>query len=273
MIGAAVKFVLVVCLTLAVFAGAVYAFRGLLIYPFGDLEQPPGEMPRTEVRTIPAFGDDPALTVWLAEPEPGEAYVIYFMGHSGSLSVHEPRMRALADAGFGIAAMAYRGGAGQAGTPSEATLMQDARRLYAGLDALAGREVRDTERVIYGFSFGALIATKLAAEQEELALVLEAPGQRLCEMDFNGYALLPFCGLFTGHDFDIRDDIARVETPVLLLMGDSDQVAGSAGTALFAAAPEPKFRKTYRGGDHADLGRFGAAKDAIAFIRTLRGQR
>ena len=216
MIGAVAKFVAVIALTFAIFGVAAWVFRTDLVYQFGALDQPPGGMPRTEMRVIPEFGDDPALTVWLTEPAPGQPYIVYFMGMGGALSVHEPRLRTLAEAGFGIAAMAYRGGGGQEGAPGEAALMQDARRLYAGLDTLAGREVRDTERVIYGFSFGSLIAAKLAAEQEELAVVLEAPGPDLCTMNFGGPARLPGCMIFAGNRYEAMGALSRIDAPVLV---------------------------------------------------------
>jgi len=264
----------VALLSLSVLFSALVLARNSLIYLFLEADLPPADMPRTEVRKIPAFGDDPALEVWLTRPEEGMPVVFYFMGNSGALSAHEARLRAFAEAGFGVAAMAYRGGAGQPGRPTQSALFHDAQRVYFGIEGLLGRELRDTERVIYGYSLGTAIAVQLAADQQELAVILEAPFPDLCTLAKHHYPLLPGCVLFRGEEYDTRARIDRIGAPLLVLHGNIDDVVPlEMGERVFAAAAEPKFMEVYVGGTHDNLGRLGAARDAIAFVQTLRGAR
>ncbi|MEM8789842.1 MAG: alpha/beta hydrolase [Pseudomonadota bacterium] len=270
----ALRFLSVVVLSLMVIGAWFYYVRLDFIYVFDESPARPAGMPRTELRQIPAFGDDPPLSVWLTEPEAGQPVVLYFMGEAGTLSVDEPRLRRMAEAGFGIAAMAYRGGGGQPGKPSEATLYRDALRLFAGLDRLYGRTVPDTDRVIYGYSLGAGLATRLAAEQEELALILEAPFTDFCAVKTGVIAIWPGCVLYAGQEYDIRSWIPAAGAPVLILHGNIDErVPLRQGRAVFAAARAPKFMEVYTGGGHDNLARFGAIEDAIGFVKTLRGER
>lgn len=270
----AVRLTIVFAGSILILLGALFYARLGLIFIFDPEEARPTGIPRTEIRTLPEFGDDPALNVWVTTPQDGQPVVIYFMGHAGSLSVDAQRLRRIANAGFGIAAMAYRGGGGQEGKPSAENLYRDALRVFAGLDSLFERVIPDTDRVIYGYSLGTGLATRLAEEQEELALILEAPFTDLCAIKSGLIAIVPGCWLYAGQDFGTIDRIGGVETPVLILHGDLDEtVPVRHAQMLFAEAQDPKFMEIYSAGGHENLARFGAGDDAITFIRILRGER
>lgn len=268
------RFVSVILISLLVLGTGLWSLRTGFIYLFDTAPARIADMPRTREMHLPAYDKDPALTVWVTEPLPGEPVILYFMGNAGTLSVHEPRLRAMADAGMGIAAMAYRGGGGQPGVPSEATLFHDATRLYAGLNSLFDRPIRDTERVIYGFGLGTGIATRLAVEQEELAVILEAPYTELCAAISGLARLVPGCGLLANDVYDSISRINKISAPLLILHGtEDDTVDLSEGQKMYDAALEPKFIRIYQGGEHENLARYGAVDDALSFIRVLRGAR
>lgn len=266
------KFFLVIALVYLVFVGAFLGFRKEFIYPFLEVGAAPADMPRTRVAFIGETFEDPRLEVWVTEPEAGQPVILYFMGNAGVLSVHEPRLRELAKAGFGIAAMAYRGGGSQGGTPSEIGLKRDAARLYAALDDLMGAEVPGDDRVIYGYGLGSALAVDLAAREDEMALVLEAPFASMCSMLERSFVAIPACRIMWDETYDSAALIGKVDTTVLFLHGARDpSVPISEGRALFRAAKAPKFNKVYPRGTHIDLARFGAAQDVIGFLRILRG--
>lgn len=270
----ALRLIVVVVLSLFVLAAGLMLMRNQMIYVFAPQDAPPGQMPRTRVAVLPAFGEDPALTVWVTEPLPGQPVVLYFMGNSGSLSLHEPRLRELARAGFGIAAMAYRGAGDQPGQPGQRALMRDATRVYAALDRLIGQEVEDGDRVIWGYSLGSALAAQLAAEQEELAVVLEASFPRLCDLARHHYPWLPGCFALRGEEYDTAAVIASIGAPLLVLHGDQDDIVPVAmGQAVFDAAADPKFLIRLPEGNHENLPRLGGMQEGIGYIRTLRGAR
>ncbi len=252
----------------------LYLTREDFIYFFDASAARPADMPRTRVAQLPAHNGAPALTVWVTEPLPRHPVVVYFMGEAGSLTLHETRLRRLAEAGLGVAAMAYRGGGGQPGTPGEAALLHDARRVYAGLHGLIGAPVKDTGRVIWGYSLGAGIAARLAAEQEELAVVLESAFTSLCDAAPGPLRAVPGCLLLSGSEYDTLSRIEAIDAPLLILHGAADRrVPVAHAERLFAAAAEPKFIETYPGAGHHDLDRFGAHDAAVSFIRVLAGLR
>ena len=264
--------VLILMCVYGVFLGGFAVFQRGFLFPFVETGPAPADLPRTEVRVLPATGDDPPLEVWVTTPLPGKPVLVYFMGFSGALSVHEPRLRAFGAAGYGVVAMAYRGGGGQAGEPGEAAFLRDASRVWRSLDDLVGAPVGADDRVIYGFSLGSGIAVALAAEVEEMALILEAPYDRLCRTVEADFSILPACRILRSDRFDSIDRIGAVDTISYFLHGAEDSVVPIAlGRALFVATPEPKFARIYARATHEDLPRFGADQNTIRFLDTLRG--
>ncbi len=272
--GQFIRFFLVLGVIYGLFAATFILFYKDFIYIFVDDGVPPADMPRTEVKYLPEAFEAPRLKVWVTQPLPGKPVILYFMGNSGALSVHEPRLRALAERGFGIAAMAYRGGGGQPGEPSEAGLYRDAKRVYDQLDDLLGREIPASDRAIYGYSLGTGLAVRLAAEEDEMALVLEAPFSSMCDIVQKHVVILPACRMMPSERYESDLLIDKVDTTVLFLHGaEDDTVPLAMGRDLFLKAKEPKFTKIYRRGDHLDLGRYGASDDIAQFLDTLRGAR
>ncbi|QHQ33775.1 alpha/beta hydrolase [Algicella marina] len=272
--GQYLKFILVLLVIYGIALAGFLFFRHDFIYFFVEERVPPADMPRTEVKFLPEAFEEPRLEVWVTEPLPGKPVILYFMGNAGALSVHEPRLRELANRGFGVAAMAYRGGGGQPGVPTEAGLYRDAERLYDGLDGLFGREIAASDRVIYGYGLGSGLAIRLASEVDEMALVLEAPFASMCELLRQRVVILPTCSLMWDERYDNLQYIGDIDTTVLFLHGAQDStIPLTAGRVLFDAARQPKFSKIYREGGHIDLGRFGASNDIAEFLDTLRGER
>lgn len=268
----AVLFLLTVTYALIVGAGVV--FRQNLLYVFDSTPADLSSIPRTSVKLLPPAGDDPQLIVWVTEPARGKPIILYFMGNAGSLSVHEPRLRALAENGFGIAAMAYRGGGAQVGTPSEAALNHDADRVYNALGDLFRRDVPGRDLVIYGYALGTGIAIRLAAEVDEMALVLESPFSRMCDVLWDIAPIFPYCKVMWDERFDSVDLIDQVDTTILFVHGYKDEIIRpELGERLYLRAREPKFTKIYARGGHTDLGRYGANDYVARFLDTLRGRR
>ena len=256
-------------------AGAIglIVFARTLIYPFqpGFSAADPVGVPGMRAVTFGA-DDGEALTVWLAPPREGQPVILYFTGNAGSLPSDGPLFGELAERGFGIASLNYRGAGGMPGKPSQAMLTADAVALYDALDRLIGQPVPSTRRVIYGASLGAALAVQLAARRPVQGLVLETPFNRLCEVAEIHYPLFPACLLLPYERWPSADLIGQVAAPVLILHGEADKtIPVSQGQALFTAAREPKRLIVYPGAAHNDLRLYGAGIDAIEFIEGLAG--
>lgn len=257
---------LVACVTLIVFARQ-------LIYPFeaGYSAAEPAGIAGARAAVLEA-GDGVPLTVWLKDPAPGAPVVLFFMGNGGVLQSHAPLLAQLAERGFGVAALNYRGAGGAPGAPSQAAITADAQTLYDGLDALLDTPVGPGRRVIWGTSLGAAVAVQLAARREAGALVLESPFNRLCEAAQVHYPIFPVCLILPYERWDSAAAISGVETPLLILHGEVDTVIPiSLGRKLFAAAPGQKRMIAYEGKGHNDLDPAATARDAATFLAEALG--
>ena len=89
---------------------------------------------------IASFRSEDGRTVRasVSTPAEGRPTILYFSGNYSSIASSAVRTRAFLDAGFGVAALEYRGSSGSTEVPSEENFARDARALYDQLDAILG---------------------------------------------------------------------------------------------------------------------------------------
>ncbi|MBM2577580.1 alpha/beta hydrolase [Jannaschia sp. Os4] len=203
-----------------------------------------------EVAMVPGLaevevpGPDGPLRGWWRPPDAGRETIVVFHGNGG---FQWPKMIPWARRGHGVLLVAYRGYAGNAGAPSEAGLLDDAR---AALAFAAAQGVPETRTVLYGESLGTGVATRMAAEGDWRALVLDAPYTSIPDRAAEIYGIFPVRAMIRTR-FETRAVLPEVEAPVLILHGTADRVIPVAhGRALLAVAGEPKDGVWVEGGTH-----------------------
>lgn len=212
--------------------------------------------------------DGERIVAWYVPPRPGAPLVLSFHGQTGTVARVAERLRAFADAGFGVLGVSYRGYGGSTGVPTEEGLHRDAEAALAWLRARGG----DTRRlVVHGFSLGAAVAVRLASGNPVDGLILEAPFASAVDVAAIRYPVFPVRWLM--HD-PFRSDlaIADVKAPLLVLHGSADRtVPLEQGRKLYDLAQAPKRFVTYPEGGHNDLPRHGAVDEMIRFVRDVAG--
>jgi fermentation-respiration switch protein FrsA (DUF1100 family) len=203
------------------------------------------------------------LVAWYAPAPSGRPTVVLFHGNASSLRGERYRLRFFMDAGMGALMVAYRGYSGNAGSPTEDGLYADAR---AALDWLEARGVQRESIALYGQSLGSGVATKMAAERDFGALILEAPYTSTVDVAAHRFPVIPVRWLMKDR-FDSLARIGTIDEPVLIMHGDADYVIPQAqARRLFTAANEPKQAFWPSGVGHNDLfdsGGFTTARDFI----------
>jgi fermentation-respiration switch protein FrsA (DUF1100 family) len=187
-----------------------------------------------------------------------------FHGNAGSLSRDRYRMPRLQDAGLGALLLSYRGYSGNAGSPTEEGLYADAR---AALDWLEESGVASASIVLYGISLGSGVATKMAAERDVGAVVLEAPYTSTVDVAAFRFPIVPVSWLMADR-FESLARIGAVTEPLLVMHGDRDYVIPQRfGRQLYDAANEPKEGFWPSGVGHNDVFDNGGFATALDFIR------
>lgn len=166
--------------------------------------------------------------------------VIYFGGNAGSRADRAIDCRDFTQIGCDVLLFDYRGYADNKGTPGEAHMAADARRVWAfAHDKLHFASKRI---VIFGESLGGAVSTRLASEQSiagdpPAALILNSTFSSLVETAAWHYPFLPVRLLLIDR-FPSIDRIPSVTCPLLQFHGTADRIVPlEQGQRLFQAAP------------------------------------
>jgi len=250
-----------------VFAG-VWAFQNYGVYYFTrtDGSQVSTLAPGTRAVTFQSF-DGKMIGARLSSAMPGKPTVISFYGNGAEIDASFERLRALRDAGYGVAMMEYRGSGATGGKSSEMNFAGDALAFYDQLDGLIGEKVPASSRVLHGFSLGAGVGSRLAAERPFAAVIFEAAPYRTCLYYQDRHKGFPFCWFMWAERYEVIDHVLRIKAPKLFIHGALDEALPvERARILFDQAPAPKEYLEIPEGHHADLDKFGLVDAMKSFI-------
>lgn len=215
------------------------------------------------LKTIKSAGGTPLAVLHLPNPA-AQHTLFYFHGNAEDLGDVAPLLRRLHAAGFSVLAFDYRGYGQSGGRASEQNVYADTQAVLAHARADLG--ILPAQCVVVGRSVGTGPAVHLAANETVAGLVLISPFKSAFRV-VTGVKLLPF------DKFDNLGKIGRVRCPVLAVHGTADEVIPFAhGTAVFAAASEPKRSLWLEGVHHNDIFYIAGEKivgEIAAFAKTL----
>lgn len=235
---------------LAVAVAGLWRFQRHLIYFPGD-DVPPVEdivAGWSDVTLTTTDGLD--LAAWYREPQPDPAtpVVVVFPGNAGTRADRIPLGSRLAEGGFGVLLVDYRGYGGNPGNPSETGLAIDARAAVRFVDTSAP----DHPVVLLGESLGAAVAIELAVVEPPAALILRSPFTSLIDVARTHYPPGPPPFLLRDR-YPSEQRIGSVATPVLVIAGSEDSIVPPAQSRqLYDLAREPKELLVVAGADHND---------------------
>lgn len=220
-----------------VLCGAAYVFQRRLTY-FPDTRRvAPADvgLPRYRALTLDSDGER-IVAWWSPPPTAGAGVVIYFHGNGGNVALRSDRLRDLANAGFGVLAIDYRGYGGSTGEPTEGGLREDALAAYAFV-----RSQAPASRIaLIGESLGSGVATILAAERPVAGIVYDSPFASAARIAQLRAPFLPASLMFQDR-FDSEARVGRIGAPILVFHCREDIVIPfDEGLRLYTRAREPK---------------------------------
>lgn len=210
--------------------------------------------------------DGSTRLAWYAPARSGMPTILYCHGNAGTLGGRAERVLPYLQRGYGILLVAYRGFGGNAGSPTEQGLYDDAR---AHFDWLLAQGVPTERIVLYGESLGAAVTVQLATERPAAALVLEAPFASVLLSARERFPLFAFDWLIKDK-FASIEKIEQVRAPLFIVHGSLDRVTPMRfGRMLFDKAREPKSALWPDGAGHNDLLEFGMVEAVSGFLDSL----
>jgi fermentation-respiration switch protein FrsA (DUF1100 family) len=194
--------------------------------------------------------DGEQLRAWWLHADRPTAAIVYFHGNGGNLSVWAPIVAGIAERGYSVFAVDYRGYGLSSGRPSEQGLYRD---VDAVLEYVAPHRDAHVPLVYWGRSLGTAMAAYAATVARPDGLILESgfPDARSL---VRSSPPLAFLALFSTYRFPTAELVNRAASPSLVVHGDRDSVIPFAlGRALFERISGPKEFVIVHDGDHNDV--------------------
>ncbi|MCR9214902.1 MAG: lysophospholipase [Proteobacteria bacterium] len=242
---------------------AMYFLQGKLIFPAPNFTVPAGPEGRFS-QTVIETPDGERLRAWYAAPAAGQPSLMLFHGNADAAYFQVPRGEALAEAGFGVLLVEYRGYGDSTGEPTELGLITDGLASY---DYLRGQT--EGPIGILAHSIGTAVAIPVAAKRPIFALMLEAPMTSILDVARYRMGWLPL-KMLMKYPFHSDQVIGQVTAPILIVHGTKDRVIPfELGKRLAALAPAGTEFIPIEGAGHNDLLRFGSNGLALDFFRQI----
>ncbi len=202
---------------------------------------------------------------WYWSSREGLPTIIYFHGNARDHAGRRYWVDRYLEAGYGVLLAGYRGYGGNPGSPSEQGFYMDARAYIEWFQA----QSKDPF-IIFGESIGSGVATQMATEYQERALILQAPFKSALAVAESKYFFLPVSFLMKDQ-FHNNDKIADIGSDLLIIHGDRDMVIPyEHGQALYQKAKEPKQLIKIKDAGHNNLHNFSLQQRVLHFLSTLQ---
>lgn len=232
--------------------------REHIFYPSTQLELTPDRkgMAFEEVHIPVGAGSDRGELYgwWIPSGFSGAPTLLYLHGNSNNIgeAVNVENAGRMHRMGYNVLMMDYRGyGKSTGGEPSEPKVYEDAEAAWEYL--VRQRALPPRRTFIYGHSLGGAIAIELAVHHPEAAgLITESTFTTMAAMGKLEYSYLPV-DLLLNQYFDSLDKVSRLKIPALFIHGMKDHlIPYQMSEQLFARAPEPKYLRLIKDGDHGN---------------------
>jgi uncharacterized protein len=230
---------------------ACYVEEKFIFFPSAEILETPRNYSLSFDDVYFKTEDGVTLNGWFVAYPGASTTVLWFHGNGGNIGHRVEHLKLLHDRlKVHIFIFDYRGYGKSEGKPSELGTYQDGAAALAHLRSR--KEVESKKIVFFGQSLGAAVATEIAVKESCLALVLEAPFASIRDMARVVFPLLPIGPLLRTR-YDNLEKLKKVQTPILVLHGDRDEIVPfEQGKKVIAAASEPKEFYAIQGARHND---------------------
>jgi len=209
--------------------------------------------------------DGLTLRSWYHPPSAGKPVIVYFPGRDGDLIRKSSHLFKLAEEGYGLTLVGYRGFGGNPGSPSEFHFYRDAEAL---IDKLSREALAPDGLVLYGYSMGTGVASYAAMKSEARALILEGAFTSFPAAVRQQVPTIP-AWLIRTH-FDTRQRIPYIDEPILFLAGENDTVTPPTFAEKLASLSKGvSWLQILPGAGHLDMYRHGALEFVADFLSGL----
>ncbi len=226
-----VKIILFLCLLSICYMGGLYLFQNHLLF-FPDRHYHNPEISNLNFREITLTAKDGnPIRLWYAEGDKKKPAILFLHGNAGQIETFADKLDVIAKAGYGVLAMEYRSFAGVSGEIRQNIIFSDAAESFDFLSKQGYPKI-----VVYGYSFGAAMASGLTSLRKPDALILTAPFYSLVREV--GDKPVPFAKYILKDEYPSYKYIGKFTKPLLIITGKNDRlISWKHAQDLFELAP------------------------------------
>ncbi len=222
-------------LVVALVVAGAWVFQRHLVYHPDTRTPPPAAqvIPGASDVTL-TTADGLTLTAWWVPPSgtARDQAVLLPPGNAGNRQGRAGFATLLAERGFAVLLLEYRGYGGNPGQPTEHGLALDARAAQA---ALAARGYPPGRTLYFGESLGTGVVARLQADVPPAGVVLRSPFTSLADAASHQVPLLPV-GVLLHDRFPVAELLEHSDVPVTVVYGTRDGVVPPSQSAAVARA-------------------------------------
>jgi uncharacterized protein len=225
----------------------IYIFQShFIFFPEKSLNQTPTDVGLDFEDVNFSSSDNVKLHGWFISVKNSIGVLLFCHGNAGNISHRLESIQIFSRLGLNVFIFDYRGYGQSQGKMTENGAYLDAKAAWNYLTQI--KNFNPNNIIIFGRSLGGSIATKIALNNDQAALIIESTFTSAKDMAAKHYPFLPV-RLLLKYNFQTIDYIQNVKSPILIIHSENDEIVPfSQGQKLFETASEPKeFLKIHGG--------------------------
>jgi len=235
-----IRFLLVGLLSIFLLNVLFYSQQpSMVFYPSAELKSTPNDWGMDFENIALTTTDSVRLHGWYLPVKESKQALLFFHGNGGNISHRGESLKIFHSLGLNVLIIDYRGYGKSDGVMSEQGFYLDAMSAWQYLTAKRGFKPENI--VIFGRSLGGAVATQLATQVDEKALIVESTFSSVNDMVSMVMPLISKF-IYLRYSFNTEKIINQVKSPILLMHSQDDEVVPyELGEKVFAAAKSPKY--------------------------------
>ena len=231
----------------AAFVLLIYIFQShFIFFPEKNLNQNPTDVGLDFEDVNFTSSDGVKLHGWFISVKNSIGVLLFCHGNAGNISHRLESIQTFTRLGLNVFIFDYRGYGQSQGKMTESGSYLDVTAAWNYL--IKTKNLDPQNMVIFGRSLGGSIATWLAQNNNQAALIIESTFTSTRDMAVKHYPFLPV-RLLLKFDFQTINYIQKVKSPILIIHSENDEIVPiSQGQKLFVTAKEPKEFLKIQGG-------------------------
>lgn len=220
---------------------------GMIFFPTRALVEKPTDWDLKYEDISLITTDDIKLHGWYLPRQGSNKVLLFLHGNAGNISHRSESVSLFHRLGLNVFIFDYRGYGKSEGVPDEKGINKDAHSAWQFLNQNKGFDKDNI--IIFGRSLGGSVATRLAADAQPGALIVESTFSSARDM---ANAIFPILSrlVLLRYRFNAVAYIKQVKCPVMVIHSPEDEIIPfRQGKKIYQAANDPKFFLEIKG-DH-----------------------